>query len=808
MPDDTAGGRAGPVHDHQGQAFLVCLWVAAFLLVAGLELRPWIEQANWLAVLGVILLLAVPTAFCRRALIRSSQVAVRARVAGRPLMVRLEEAPQPFARIVAERALSFGIGKIRVLLIPGSWNTVDGYATGLASDPVISLSGGALGLAVGNSVHQRKFEVLVDHELAHIANGDIGRYYFARALLIVTALVTLLKTGLLFTLGGAAALANYSLLFPRALYVDGGSSIPGMLLERVPSAPALAAAVLAYSLAMYGLMLAIYVVIVRRREFWADRAAVEHAGDPAQAREALTALFASGRPSRLPPHSAFGLAIWHPHPHRRVAQLGSTRPFGQELYAGFVSLLFLACLLSLRFALSSRNSFWADLGHEPTRGAWIATGAFYLFAGFSIDSLLTPWARNGMRLPFTVALKAWVWLICAAVLISAMVVGADVWSWTTLFPAGNTLAGSPFEPFVRVEINSRLQLLAAFPASVALMATVRLLCTPFKDRGERILMSSGFSATVLLTVSLLVSPSLNDYRKAQLDAAQAQTIESLRHAMANRVGSDQTVPSHDGLSLAFTQLVARADQTPFWWPPAFFMFWQVPFQAPTADVVERRLIRARNPPPDAKSAIDDAVEEFTPPGNRSLEQKPNAAEEPGASDSFDTGVRKLQAYAPTVQMDLSRAFRSYARMDRATREDFKQSLAARRREVWQWYDRLSTEERLRLYDTLDPLLDVEVYAATFKPSSPEDNRKLVKWMAEFDTFNSRQRSEILERLFTSGQKSSAEFLEYYHRYSAADKLLIQDYLLGRKPIPKPRPDARPAPTSVPRIDPSQIYPVK
>lgn len=802
--------------DYQGTAFLVCIWTMAFLLIAGLDLRRWVEQNAWPRILLIWVLLAIGAKVFQYILIRRSESRITGNLGGKRVQLYLEPAPDDFAAPIRERAREFGIKAIRVLYIPCTWNTVDAYATGFAGDPVIVLSGGALGLAVLEASERAKFRFLVDHELAHITHGDIGRYYFARGLLLASAALACLKMAGLLILHGGEGLRQYQSLFPRALFVDYSQSLLGSLRQQPPSPYALAVSVLIYTVCAYLLMASLYVLIVRRREFWADRAAVRNSPDPELARSALLKLTASKTLLSLPQQSMGGRRLWHPHPRRRVAQQAQDRPFGRELYSGFVSLLFLLTLLSIRFVLSSRDLFWTNLSAAPNKVAWICSGLFLLFAVFCIDSLLTPYIENGRKPPFRQALKGYAILLATAFLLGGLAALLDIYSWRALFPASNALRNSPFLPLANLELNSRLLLVASFPASVTVLATSRLLLTACKDRGDRVLYSASFSAIVIMLVSHLLNPILNDYRAAALNGAQDQVLHAVQVLIDQYKGDIGSPASSDaklwdGDSTGLMMILARTEQTPFSWPQAFFIFWQTPFQSPTADSVSQMTDLFKHPTGD-QAKIQQDIEQYIQNYNQlKAAGKPPDQPEPkplfhwDARQAFDDGLRKLQDYDPVDQRKTSEELIEYGQLRRSDRDDYRKGLPEADQALLEWYDRLSGTQRKKLADTLDPLLDIKRYAATFDSEMKvNQKRQMADLLDQFDGFRPSEKGDLYIYMEQAGKGDLIHFYEYYDRYSKADKQFLKEFLRGNKLL-SDAPVEKPSQGNVPAFNPADLY---
>jgi Zn-dependent protease with chaperone function len=338
--------------DPQTGLLLACMWIDAYLLLFGLEARSYLEEGRWFVPLLGIVGLGAAALWVERTLNRrATSTATIESPSGndgsrrRRKRVPLVAASAAARAFVAERTGRVGLDKQpRVLRVPNTWTSIEAYAVGTSKRPVIVLTSGAQHLAA-KGADRIALEFLVDHELAHITQGDPAMLYQALALIITVATVLPLKLICTLVILRQRLYPLYAGIFPRGLSVqftkDGQT-----LHQHALTFETIAAGIGTYSLALTVLLALLYVSITRRREYWADRIARTTGGhSEAEALGAFDRLFdAKGR--------TLAERVLHPAVARRRANLAdlARRDASYQMPLAF---LWVASMWSFRFALGN-----------------------------------------------------------------------------------------------------------------------------------------------------------------------------------------------------------------------------------------------------------------------------------------------------------------------------------------------------------------------------------------------------------------------------------------------------------------------
>jgi Zn-dependent protease with chaperone function len=218
----------------------------------------------------------------------------------RKLRPMLREQDPQFLDAVAELAARNGISPAPAIEVGADSRSMDGQAFGFAPRYALRL-GGRLRLLFRKNPDS--FRAIVLHELAHIANGDIARTYFAQAIWYALVLLVMIP-----------ALADILFRFGTGLAQAAANPTPASLSRLVVlTLPTVFILFLQFS-ATLALAAAIRASLLRAREIYADLRAARWG-----AKAALTTILrrhdAGGSTSRA------GFLRLHPSPGERLAAL-------------------------------------------------------------------------------------------------------------------------------------------------------------------------------------------------------------------------------------------------------------------------------------------------------------------------------------------------------------------------------------------------------------------------------------------------------------------------------------------------------
>ena len=426
LKHDESNGIQDPCElpvDYQTKAFVLSLSLLVFLLTFGLETHLLVQGGNYVipAIIVVVIVCIVTILQYKLTLKYSKQASVLVGKKPRRMLVNLRPANEKTQEYVNDRARLFGLAKVQVFSIPKTLYDVDGYAVGGRRNPKIVLTVGAQALLFSKIEHdQSQFKFLIDHELAHIANGDTTSMYRARALLYTACFAILAKAAVWWLLDWKVAMRYYEPLFPRSLHTGTTASVFPVLQQKPTSIESVFLFVVVYTATTLCLMVITYIAIVRHREFWADRVAVQVRDNQDEARSAFRSIAQERGVVSLAINSFAGNQFWHPSRKARLANVESDSPTAGYYY-GITSFISVLVLTTVRLVVAnnampnSKRSFEAG---ETT--ILFSLSMIYLFiCAYSTRCIIFPvCATNGRILPAWIGLRALCYLCINCVLVA------------------------------------------------------------------------------------------------------------------------------------------------------------------------------------------------------------------------------------------------------------------------------------------------------------------------------------------------------------------------------------------------------
>lgn len=519
------------IQDRRLLSLVVTMISLAVVVLFSGEMRILLRRNDyWTPVLLVIAFL-IACLIVRRLLIDRAVYHPRVILNGKRQEVQLQPAHPLVQRYVIARAAELGLkAEIDTHYVPGSWRAVDAYVFGHGVHQSLVLTGGLQTLYLRRRTGDlERFRFIVDHELGHIAADDTSLLYLARAVLIVSPAFLILKIWLMYGLGLDLIRMAYTDVFPSTLEASYWSTdVP---LSRSVPEWFVWSFFLAFSVGAASLLFSLYVALVRRREYLADRFAIVNSADRSEALHAMKDLLYGPPLPKAPPHAFLGALRWHPHPVDRVQQAhrGVAGPIPERLGVITVVLTLIAIRFLLGVSTDPREESWDVKVLVP------ASAAFVLLIGLVLDSFLAPprAAARDVRLARQFAelsrLAAWAF-------------GASALLWFTWQYFAQTDVGpfsrfAGFEYLMDLEKVERTLLLFSLPMVVVVFGFVSIAAgefaqSPASNSGfVRVLGVSASAVLILWAASALVGAPLRDYRAgkyAEYWTARVQAVQDGR----------------------------------------------------------------------------------------------------------------------------------------------------------------------------------------------------------------------------------------------------------------------------------------
>jgi Zn-dependent protease with chaperone function len=330
------------------RGLVISMWLSAYLALLGIESRIWLSQGAyvWLALAALCF---ADLTFCARSwLLARIERGVIVESMGARRLERPKPASAAVVQRVHERALARDVNPLpRVLRLPRTFNAVAAYVYGAGTTHTLVLTGAAEALFLLARPKERKlFDVLVDHELGHIAAKDSPWLYLARGIVLTVLFLLPVKVVTLVLVLRSGWAREYQQLFPSK-----PEDVVAQLVIGTPaSVSTVGLAIFLYTSALLLLLAALHMVVVRRREYTADAFALRGL-DPRAGAAALRSLL-SATPPWAPAHSFSSDGWWHPPIASRVERARKGQPDRGDLFAPVIGLELLV-LLSIRLVFGS-----------------------------------------------------------------------------------------------------------------------------------------------------------------------------------------------------------------------------------------------------------------------------------------------------------------------------------------------------------------------------------------------------------------------------------------------------------------------
>lgn len=590
VADNDAASPPKSKRDPQLWGFLVCLWLLSFAFTLGFELRLLFENGHLAAAAG---LLAVFLALAPAAALFANWRSLRGVVVrrqGRVEAANLDPAPDDIAYDIAERARSLGIGaRLSVFCLSRTSNLVDAYAAGVGERQSMVLTGGVARLFRSRKPEdQAKYRFLIDHELGGVANDGATVLHLASGTLIAALMMLPFKVAIFLYFGWEEVARHLSRQLPRAF--DGGAPSPAIGAD--PSLNFFSQYVIdgAYLATFLALLQAstlmaiwlVYVAIVRRRAFLADRTAIEAAPGHTEGLAALQSLLADAPLETSPPQSFQAGARWRPTGPRRLWQAGRT--VGTWIDDGVAALMLFVLIVIARLSFGAGSSADERLSDllDPI------SGLFFMLVGFAVSALLGRRRENGARSLG----QMFVWMLGYAIILAGAL--------RLLQPIDD--AGIAFfdhmQELDRIERFDWMLLLLSVPVGFLTLGAAQLVCQTYLDTeldtlAGRFLNAAAGSVLAILALwglSSALEPALRSDRmaslatyKADLDKALAASEHrALPRAFDpdNRAGAIRDAAAFErhlrALSWLYRQRLVQHDFAP---PLDLFVFWRGPYRS-------------------------------------------------------------------------------------------------------------------------------------------------------------------------------------------------------------------------------------
>ncbi|HET9909977.1 MAG TPA: M48 family metalloprotease, partial [Anaerolineales bacterium] len=293
----------------------------------------------------------------------------------------ISEKDQEIQAQVTHLAIQSGIEPPKIEMPASGLRGTDAQAFGVGKMKRIALDGG---LRILRKTKPDVFQAIIQHELAHFANQDIGKSYFSDALWKSIRLVIMLP----FVIG----LLGYILL---AVYL--GISNDNLLEQLTGPIQSFAGLIIQFGfvLVMAG---SIWLRLLRTREFYADWRAVLWG-----AKNGLSKIFQE-EVEKEKSNARFQLYRFHPEANERLAAIENIEilfrfsPMMIFLSGLLLSMLFVGLYFSLAAVLAVAGVLQAIRDTSTGLVYWLARGTlwFGIISTFLVTLGLSGWLINGV----------------------------------------------------------------------------------------------------------------------------------------------------------------------------------------------------------------------------------------------------------------------------------------------------------------------------------------------------------------------------------------------------------------------------
>ncbi len=493
LPQTLNAGRDGRM-----VAMLVCIIALLVTVLFSGEIRVLLRAGDYWSPILLVSFFLIACLITRRVMLERAVFRPIVLLNGVKKRVDLAPAHARVQEYVRQRAAELSLHvEIETCYVPGSWRTVDAYVFGSGLYQTVVVTGGLQALFLRRAPGEmERFRFVIDHELGHIAGQDTNVLYMARAGLVTAPMFIPVKLWLIWILNPARVLSAYTDVLPGSLDASYLFS-PTVPFFTEASKTFVVSFFVALGLIVLFLLASLYVGIVRRREFVADRYAVVHSADKSEAIEAMKSLMYGGKPMALAPAQAFlGRFRWHPGSVERVMQVTgeAVSAIPERLGIAVVVVTLLALRLLLGVTTDPREESWDVLTLIPV------SGAFSILIGVVLESFLEDGRAQGK-------VQAQIAILFQLTFWTAVASGLAAWGFSLVgqpkqggFSRSN-LAG--FEHLIAVEQFERVLLFLSLPATLLIFGTVfivlnRAWTLPRPDGPIRFLRTAVGSAIAVL----------------------------------------------------------------------------------------------------------------------------------------------------------------------------------------------------------------------------------------------------------------------------------------------------------------------
>jgi Zn-dependent protease with chaperone function len=530
-------------------AMLVCMLALLITVLFSGEARVLLRAGDYWTPVLLVAFFLIGSLIMRRVMVERAVYRPAIILNGRKTRVALALAHKRVQEYVRQRAAELGLdAELETYYVPGSWRSVDAYVFGSGLHQTVVVTGGLQALFIRRGPGElERFRFVIDHELGHIAGQDTSILYLARAALVTAPLFIPVKLWLMWILGPGRVLRAYTDVLPGSLDASYLFS-PTVPFFNEASETFVISFFSAFGLIAAFLLWSLYVGMVRRREFVADRYAVAHSRDEREAREAMRGLLFAGKAlAHAPAHAFLGRVRWHPDPVDRVAQVSgeAVSAIPERLGIAVVILTLIGLRLLLGVTTDPREQTWDVLTLIPV------SGVFALLVGVVVDSFLEDSRAQG-KLSVQAAglwqLVLWTTTASAAI------------AWAFQFAgqpkdggfSRSNLAG--FEHLIAVEQLERVLLFFSLPVTLLIFGVVFIVLGRAwslslgwgPERFVRTTVGSGLAVLLLWGTSAIFAAPLRAYRAEKYMAYWKERVAVVQDGKWNQVSFLDSITKYTG----------------------------------------------------------------------------------------------------------------------------------------------------------------------------------------------------------------------------------------------------------------------
>lgn len=350
---------------------------------------------------------------------------VKLTFSGKRRSIKPRAANESVSSVVGSLAAQIGLKAPKTFVIPRIYHVVDAYAVGNQEEPTILMTGGLALLSTRTDDASRsQFEVIVRHELAHLLRNDPSIFATIAAILRVSIGVLVLKVLLIGYFGVERMAGWYRPILPRSFLSVANQ---GLFQITLPSRTVLAT-VLTTNVLLLLVLALLYWLWVRKREYWADRAAIDSLGDESLGVNALKRALTGSDEENRPAHEASNRRFWHPRTSARIKVAKSKTP-RRGIYTGTATLLLVSTIFLVRYVLGN-NSGFGRADYPDSFFIFALSLLYFIAAYFSMELLVFPIGYSPGKGSRTRNLISLFTVIGVTLMVTLIAMSADA-SWST-----------------------------------------------------------------------------------------------------------------------------------------------------------------------------------------------------------------------------------------------------------------------------------------------------------------------------------------------------------------------------------------